>query len=162
MSTQIAYKIARVKDTSFSVNETLYDANYPADKIQIRINCEIRFNQEADFIMIDINPSYLYKKEGDGAELILGSINVHNAFKVKDVKDFVENDTIYIPTNFLITLVSLSISHTRALFSKNLDGTALNGIIMPIIDPVDFCKNTFGYMFDYEEAKNRKKQSKGK
>lgn len=166
MAANIAFKVLRVKDISFWANETFYDPKYPANKTQVRVNCELKFNTDANYVIIELNPVYIYEyPDKEVKEHIFASITVHNAFEVNDVKSLVKDDQLYLPTQFLVTLMGISISHTRALFSKNIDGTAFNGIVLPLIDPLDFSKQIFSYMFDEELLEKKsafKKQKKEK
>ncbi len=50
----------------------------------------------------------------------------------------------------IITLVGLSVSHTRALFLKRLSGTALQENILPILNPAEMAKQFFPEMFQGE------------
>lgn len=156
MSTNITFRILRVKDISFTVNEILYDPNYPTDKTQVRVNCELKFNVEDNYVIIEMIPSYLYEyPDREIKEHIFATITVHNTFLFNDVKSFMKGDQLYLPTEVLVSLIGISISHTRALFSKSLDGTAFNGIVLPLIDPLEFSRQIFAYMFDDELLDNK-------
>lgn len=168
MEANITYKIIRVKDISFSVNEILFDPKYPTDKVQVRVNCELKFNADANYVIIELNPVYLYEYPDEEInERIFATIIVQNAFAVNDVQSLIKDGQLYLPTNLLVTLIGISISHTRALFAKTVDGTAFNGIVLPLIDPLVFSRQIFAYMFDAElldskkvPAKIKKKQSR--
>ena len=155
MAANITFNILRIKDISFWVNEIFYDPKYPADKVQVRVNCELKFNADANYVIIELNPLYFYEyPDQDIKEHIFANITVHNTFAVNDVKSFIKGDQLYLPTEVLVTLIGISISHTRALFSKNIDGTAFNGIVLPLIDPLEFSKQIFPYMFNELVANN--------
>lgn len=154
MSEPITFKIIRVKDTSFSVTETAWNPTIPVEKKQVRISCEIRYNLDSEILMLEMMPSFLYMKD-DESEDIYATMIVHNAFEVKDLKRFMDGEILYLPPHFLVTIVGMCISHSRALFLKALEGTPFTGTIMPVIDPVAFCKQAFKYMFDYDESKNK-------
>jgi hypothetical protein len=151
MEDNLTYRVLRVKDTAFSVNEILYDPAFTLSKTQVRINCELKFNIDVNYVIFELNPLYLY--EYPDKEEIFASINVHNAFEVNDVKSFIKDGKLYLPPALLITLMGISISHTRALFSKSIEGTAYSGIVLPLVDPVAFCKLLFAYMFDENVGK---------
>jgi len=140
-----AFKVVRIKDVSFQVNENLFNHQKDPNLIKVNINCELKSNPEYSIIILEIFASYYYSDAKEGE--ILSSILVHNAFDILDLKRFFHGNVLRLPPDLLITLVSLSISHTRALFSKSIEGTVLGGIIMPLINPEEFSKTIFPDMF---------------
>ncbi|RYD83142.1 MAG: hypothetical protein EOP53_01695 [Sphingobacteriales bacterium] len=152
MSETLTFKILRVKDTAFSVNENLHAATLSREKNQVRIDCDLKYNTDANLVMLELNAKYFFNNE-DGTEQEFAGMTVHNSYEIANVIRFMDNDNLYLPTHLLIMLVSISISHTRALFAKSLDGTAFNGIILPVIDPAGFSRHVFKEMFEHEDLK---------
>jgi phage-related minor tail protein len=63
-----------------------------------------------------------------------------NVFTIQELAKMVvsENqDLINIPDNILTMLLSISISHTRALMSQSALGSKFQDIIIPIVNPGD-------------------------
>lgn len=143
---QIHFKIKRVKELSFSVNEKLFVAQTPDNIVQCRLNCDFNFNADFNLVFIDLTSYYYYEKSKDEDQL--ASIKVQNIFEVVDLKKYVIDKELVLPAHFIVTIMSMSISHTRSLFSKNTDGTAFGGIIMPIINPTEFSKTLFPKIFE--------------
>lgn len=142
---QISFRIIRVKDISFNINENFFKPEKTPNDIKITINCELKTNVEVDFIIIEINSFYHYHPD---LENQLASITVQNAFNVPNLRRFNNDDKLLLPHSLLITLVSISLSHTRALFSKSIGGSAFNDMVMPIINPDEFTRSVLPQMFD--------------
>lgn len=149
METIITYKILRVKDTSFSINEKVYNHSYTEERTQVRVNCELKHNVKFNYITFEIEPTYFYLHP-DGAEDIFASTVVSNVFELSDVSQFVKDEELILPSHLLVTLLGISISHTRALFSRNMEGTVYSRLILPLIDPMAFCRTIFPQMFELD------------
>jgi hypothetical protein len=141
----ISFRIMRVKDIAFSANENLFNPEKKREDIKISVNCEFRSNIEFDLIIIEIFSFYYYDPK---IEVQLASVTVQTAFNVVNLKKFSIDNRLKLPPNFLVTLISISLSHTRALFSKNIDGTSFTGMTMPLIHPEEFAKSIFPEIFN--------------
>jgi len=66
-------------------------------------------------------------------------------FSVLELADYhkSENETYDIPDNVMVTFLSLSVSHTRALLAKNSQGTKFAGLYIPIVNPTDLFNQLF-------------------
>lgn len=142
---KLSYRIMRVKDISFNVNENFLNPQKEPEQIKVSLNAELKTNFEFNVIIIEIFASYHYEGLPQNH---LASITVQNVFNISNLSNYNIDKRLKLPPNFVITLISLSISHTRALFTKNIDGTAFNGLILPIIDPAVFSKSVFPTFFD--------------
>lgn len=149
MDEPIVYRILRVKDISFSVNEVMFNPNYDVTKMQVRVNCELKYNAEANYLILEMNAFFLY--EYPDREDIFADIVVHNVFEIANIKEFIQDTKVILPERLLVTLMGISLSHTRALFSKNIAGTAFNLLILPLIDPLEFSRQIFPYMFGIKD-----------
>lgn len=145
----IEYRILRVKDTFFEVNEELYNPSYLPGQTQVRINCEIKYNIEANYVILALNAIYLY--EIPGSEIIFANIIVQNVFEIKKIARFVKEADLILPRKVLIPLLGFSLSHTRALFSKNIDGTPFNGLVLPLIEPLALAVSLFPHMLESKD-----------
>jgi len=151
----LSYRILRVKDIGFNVNENFILHDKQSSDIKISLSCELKIHTKSKIIVIEIFAFYYYQHE-IGKQL--ASITVQNAFTVLNLEEYDTNDRLLLPPNFLITIVSISLSHTRALFSKNIDGTVFNGIIMPLINPEEFTKSVLPEMFNGTGLASRAKE----
>lgn len=150
---EVVFRITRVKDIAFNVNEKLYKPPTEKKNTKVRIDCELSSNPDSTIIIINIIASYYYEDSVNQEQLAI--INVQNIYEIPEIKKFFIEGELMLPPHLIITLVSISISHTRALFSKNIDGTAYNGNTLPLINPEEFAKHVFPHMFN--ETLNKKK-----
>lgn len=76
---------------------------------------------------------------------ILMKIKTSNVFLFLELANYHKPDTneFNIPDNVMVTFLSLSISHSRALLSKNAMGTKFADLIIPIVNPSDILKKLF-------------------
>jgi hypothetical protein len=77
--------------------------------------------------------------------LVFMKMKTSNVFLILELADFYmsETDQFNIPDNVLVTLLSLSISHTRALLAKNAIGTKFAELYIPIVNPSEVLKQLF-------------------
>lgn len=141
----VSFRIIRVKDIAFSVNEKIYAPPSEGKNIQVRIDCTLSSNPESSLIIIEIMAFYYYDDSPNQDKL--ASITVQSFYDIVELKKFFIEEELMLPPNLITTLVSISLSHTRALFSKSIDGTAYNGNVLPIINPEEFAKYVFPHMF---------------
>lgn len=61
------------------------------------------------------------------------AIKVMNDFRIEDIGRFIVNNQIDLPEYLDKVLISISYSHTRALFTELLLGTPLAEVLLPIV-----------------------------
>jgi preprotein translocase subunit SecB len=135
--------IVRVIDLAFSVNEKIFKLNA---QIEVSFTHRTSWSVENNMFLIDLNSTIHYKDDTTKTPII--SLTVQNIFSVKNLQDFIsEKGEPQIPIDALVTMVSLSVSHSRALMAKNCAGTLYQGIMLPLINPLEmtqsFYKNRF-------------------
>jgi hypothetical protein len=66
-------------------------------------------------------------------------IRVANGFVIENLVSFwsKESNMINIPEVLFITMLSMSITHTRALLAKNTSGTIFEKFLIPIVNPAE-------------------------
>ncbi len=131
--------IVRIKEVEYFINE-------PSDSVvdsDLNVNFQVvtKLNHEDKTIEILLTAQYVDKS----SENVLLKIKTSNLFTVLELVDFYEHDknTYDIPDNVMVTLLSLSVSHTRALLAKNAQGTKFEKYIIPIINPNDLFNKLF-------------------
>ncbi len=72
----------------------------------------------------------------------LGFLSLSNLFFVKDLKQFVDeaNNIYRLPEPLEVTLISISLSHSRAILLAKCAGTFLQNAVLPIMNPKAFVK----------------------
>jgi hypothetical protein len=78
----------------------------------------------------------------------LVDIVVQNIFTIPDLSKYAFDTAVKLPTILITSLVGMSVSHTRALLSKNISGSALNDANLSLIIPEDVARHFFAFMFE--------------
>lgn len=143
----IRFQIHRVKDISFFVNERLYEDN-PNRRIRIEMNQSSGISPNNNLFNLTLKVFLFYE---DNPSEFLAEIEVENVFIIADLEKYTEDGT-GIPGELLISMVSISISHVRALMSKNIAGSVYQTIIVPIMNPVDVARHFFPKAFAIENS----------
>ncbi|HWK03232.1 MAG TPA: hypothetical protein VNS58_06355 [Puia sp.] len=142
----VVFAIKRVKETFFSIKEDLYVED-PNKIVRIELGERIGFSAESNLVNFILRIFFHYQ---DSQEVLV-DINVENMFEVEDLQRFMNEDGIFIlPETLLISIVSMSLSHGRALLSKNIAGTRWQDIVLPIANPGQIAKHFYPYMFNQE------------
>jgi hypothetical protein len=138
--TQVNLAVKKIKDVEFFINEELELANPTISNIrfELTINCDLK-EKSVEFLLTTI---FVDPKNGN----ILMKIKTSNVFIFLELSDYYKPDTneYNIPNNVMVTFLSLSISHSRALLSKNALGTKFADLIIPIVNPSEILKQLFG------------------
>lgn len=135
--------IKKIKDIEFFVNEAVT----LTDPFEANINFELTTNVHLEEKAVEmlLTASFAEKDKGE----LFMKIKTSNVFFILELSDFVdkEKEAFLIPDNVMVTLFSLSVSHTRALLAKNALGTKFSEIYLPIINPAEMLKNLLGQFF---------------
>jgi hypothetical protein len=136
---EVQYKLARVKEISFSCTDLVNDLSIEVIekdlKIEIGFNFQIRKEEEEFAISTLI--LYLFKTE----EVLKYENQIF--FKVKNLDQVasLENDKVNIKDEFLLSLLSVVIGTTRGMMIKNTMGKKINEFPLPILNPKDVLDN---------------------
>lgn len=138
MNKSIQISINRIKELEFNMTQN-EDVSY--DNVQLGFNVVLNIENEKKTIDFQLSFDLIDIAENN----VLVHIKVSNVFKVDNLETFLKDDgkTFDIPDNGLVTMLSLSISHTRALLSKSTQGTAYSSFLIPIVNPVEIMKQIF-------------------
>lgn len=131
----------------FSFN--LRQLNFTKENRNVRfsIHNNLKFSVENNIINLTLLVSYNHP---DTDPFLV--MEIENIFELTELNKFIPVNTdkdvtsseMNIPEYILITIASVSFSHTRALMGHHIAGTFAQGIYLPIIDGRDFAKNIFG------------------
>lgn len=132
--------IKKIKDVEFFVNE---DVNID-DPLRINIGFELTTNFSLSEKMVELVLSTQFSNSPTG--VVFMKIKVSNVFLVMELEKFFNSElkTFSIPDNVMVTFLSLSISHSRALLSKSALGTKFSELYIPIVNPIEIAKQLFG------------------
>jgi hypothetical protein len=149
MNNNTELSVKRVKDFYFAINERLYIAD-PTKVIKIELGHVLGFNVPLNLCNFTLR---IYLHYIENPENILADIQVENIFEIQDLAKFqLENKLVVLPSQLITAIVSMSLSHGRALLLKNTSGTVFQEVILPITNPVEVSKHFFPYMFKEEQT----------
>lgn len=136
---QVNIAIARIKEVEYFINESIV----LQQGAKVNINFQVTTNFKLDEKTVEILLTAQFAEIAEGTVLL--KIKTSNVFSVLELVDFhkPESETYNIPDNVMVTLLSLSVSHTRALLAKNAQGTRFAGLYIPIVNPTDLFNQLF-------------------
>ena len=141
----LQFGIVRIKDISFALNEERLSPD-PEKIIKIEFQNTFGFNLSNGIINMTLRVYFHYEDESPNLTLV--DTSVQNLFQVQNLKQYqVNKDAVDLPIDFLKTIVSLTISHTRAITSKNLAGTAMQNLFLPIVNLEEVTRHFFPESF---------------
>jgi hypothetical protein len=147
------YTITNVKVVGFFINENIVD-KADKNKIRIQFNYKLSFDIESNILNFSFKTVYYYDDLTPNNPISF--IEVENLFYIENLKAFLsENQEITLPNQLWLTIVSMSITHTRSLFCHFHGNTALNGTTIPVINPLDVTKAFFPHMVFDNPEKNK-------
>lgn len=118
---------------------------HQGEVLKVEIALHLSFAIETNLIFVLVRVYYHFP---DSPNDIFTEIEVQNIFEIPDLKRFQVGDSeIVLPPDIITSIVDLSISHTRALFAKNISGTILQENVIGIIDPTKIAEHFFPKMF---------------
>ncbi len=136
---QVKIAISRIKEVEYFINESI-DLQ---SGVQVNINFQVTTNISLKDKTVEMLLTAQFAEKTGGPVVL--KIKTSNVFSVHELADFYkpENETYDIPVNVMVTFLSLSVSHTRALLAKNAQGTKFGGLYIPIVNPTDLFNQLF-------------------
>jgi Holliday junction resolvase len=136
---QVNISISRIKEVEYFINESIE----LKPGAQMNINFQVTTNFKLDDKTVEMLLTAQFAEITEG--IVLLKIKTSNVFSVLELADFhkPESETYDIPDNVMVTFLSLSVSHTRALLAKNAQGTTFAGLYIPIVNPADLFNQLF-------------------
>jgi hypothetical protein len=137
MEKQVSLAIKKIKELEFSINSS----TLTSETLNVGFGVTTEFDIEKE--TFDIHIVYDLKDPVSDATLV--HIKIANTFYIEKIKGFIAADgkALDLPDSGLITMLSLSISHTRAILAKNTSGTVFENYYLPIVNPSEIAKQVF-------------------
>ena len=134
---QIGYRIKKIHTISYSIRdlpEEELTALFQNGNSTLNVGSSINFDQEKSTLTIDIKTTL--RKKGGKKDLI--SHTGRTVFFVQDLQDLfnAEENAYKLPDNFILQLLGISFSHSRALLATELQSTLYaDRFILPVVNP---------------------------
>ncbi|MBX7044680.1 MAG: hypothetical protein K1X86_02490 [Ignavibacteria bacterium] len=92
-----------------------------------------------NFIQMEVNVNIFLDVQ---RTIKLGNILISNLFEVENLSSYYSEyeDTMKFPENFILGLISLSVTHTRAVLITKTAGTFLENVMIPALSVEDHKK----------------------
>lgn len=134
---QFSFAISKIKELAFSISQ-IEDNSI---ELEVGFGINVKFDLVTDFFDLHV----LVDLKSKESKKVLVHITVLNSFYIENIKRYLKEDgeTLDIPDLALVTLLSLSVSHTRAILAKNTAGTAYENHLIPVINPTEMAKEVF-------------------
>lgn len=131
----ISFKIDAIELLDYSLSGK--DKEIPSEAVfNFDINIEHRFDIQNNRIIAISN----FKIFIEGIEGDVGRASVSCIFNILEMSKYIDGNDITIPSEFITTINSLSLSTSRGILFMLFRGTFLHSAILPIINPSDFKK----------------------
>lgn len=131
----ISFKIDTIELLDYSLSGK--DKEIPPEAVfNFDINIEHRFDIQNNRIIVISNfMIFIEGKEGD-----VGRASISCIYNILEMGEYIDGNDITIPSEFITTINSLSLSTSRGILFMLFRGTFLHSAILPIINPSDFKK----------------------
>lgn len=108
--------------------------NKDKGELKLTINTHLHFSAENRMIVVSNAVNYYYEKEPDNYIL---DCKVSTQYELQHGDNNQIDESTDIPDQLFITMISISISHTRALFLQQAKSNGIVGLMLPMINPTD-------------------------
>lgn len=134
----VSFGIKKIKDTEFFVDESI-----EIDPQKIGMNFELKTNINLTETTVELVLLVVFRDNISEKPIL--RIRTSNIFLIPELASFKKKDdeAFDLPDVLLTTMLSLSISHTRALLAKNAVGTKFADVYIPIVNPAEMAKKLF-------------------
>ena len=131
--------IKKIRDIEFFFDEQV-ELN---DLTQIVLGFELKTNINPIENSVELLLAAVYSLQSENK--VIMRIRTSTVFLIPELATLKkeEENVFDIPDDILTTMLSLSITHTRALLAKNAIGTKFADLILPIVNPTDMFKQLF-------------------
>lgn len=128
---QFQLEIKKIKEIEFFVNEDNPSLNLNAVFIRFELNTIPTAKDNTVEMILTVFYSEISNDK------VFMRIKTSNVFSIQDMATLhnTVSNTVEIPDNILVTMLSLSITHTRALLAKSASGTKFAELYIPIVNP---------------------------
>lgn len=146
----VGIQIVDIKTLAFRICEWfVLDTDEP---VQLRLTHQVGYFAEEDIVFLKVR-CYAHYEQEDMKDRILVDMEVENQFRVENLSKYLVDKTDNLPLQVWIHMIAVSIGHVRALLADRVRGTRLNGIILPIMDPVEVTRTYMPQRFANTKAK---------
>lgn len=134
----LSVKILTIKLDDFKLAEVVPAVlvnNFNKDKIQFEFNIGMNLDLVKKNIHIDLSTQLFADEE---KKINLGFLKTSGDFEVANIEDIVKGYEGKVPNVILASLIGVLLSTSRGFLILKSEGTIMEGVIMPIMNPLAF------------------------
>ncbi|MFN6946284.1 MAG: hypothetical protein ACK4ND_15145 [Cytophagaceae bacterium] len=128
-------KVLKISQQEFFIDEEKKILN-SEEEIVFTMSSSIGFDKKEEAVSISILVDFSDKNSGKsmlkGVVRTIFHVEGLNRLQIKNA------DSYDIPDNIMTMLLSLSVTHARAILATHTNGTAHSELLIPIINPAEF------------------------
>lgn len=135
----ISLRIVSIKTIRFSLDNANVSKEINKNAFIFNISAKVSIDPNSKSIAIEILQDIFLDKE------LQTSVCQHVSRIVFEIVNFdsvikhnIEKKDIKIPDDLMTTLISISLSTSRGILASKIEGSNLEGVYMPIVDPKSF------------------------
>ncbi len=134
---KISFNIREIQTLKFSIDNLMKQDSFDKSKLQFGIGVGVRFDPPRREVIVDTAVDIFCdeqrtRKISESITRVTFAIeNFDEVFKVKE-------NQISAPDAVMKTLVSMAVSSTRGILAAKTEGSILNGVYLPPVDPSSF------------------------
>jgi hypothetical protein len=135
-TTPLGLRVASVQTLALYLNDEVKDPAY--EDSTLNLGLKFMSDIENETCSFTVEASFHAKDE---PSVLLVSGKVRTEYKVENLKALEVDNEVSIPDNAMITMLSIAISHLRAILAQHTSGTNFSNIILPIVNPAEIYTN---------------------
>ncbi len=137
----ITFKISSIKTLKFFIDNIDEIRQIDRKSFHFNITLGTLINPQTKLIGFDVIQVVYLDKE---LTRKVGELNSRIEFEIINFEEVVQHNEkikeIKVPDQVMTTLISISLSTARGIFASKVEGSALEGVYMPIVNPSTFKK----------------------
>lgn len=140
---QMTFGLHSFKILDFDLNKDVVDYDEENSGYSFQFRLEASKKESTVSFLLKITA-----QEGENEDKILAKIETRTTFHVSEIEKIADGESLNIPDNLGVTLLSISLSTTRGAFAAKIEGHFLENHLIPLVNPQimyeDFLKSIEG------------------
>ena len=127
---QITFGLRSFKILDFELIEDVVDYNEENLGYSFQFRLEASQKESTISVLLKITA-----QEGENADKIISRIETRTTFHISEIDKIADGESLNLPKNLGITLLSISLSTTRGAFAAKTEGHFLENHLIPLLNP---------------------------
>lgn len=127
---QISFGLHSFKILDFDLNEDVTDYDEENSGYSFQFRFEANKKDSTVSLLLKITA-----QEGEQADKIIARIETRTTFHISKIEKVMDGESLNLPDNLGITLLSISLSTTRGAFAAKTEGHLLENYLIPLVNP---------------------------